>query len=168
MPVRTNCSCFLSWQHPLEGVGFYTSDLSVYGKTDRITARSSNTFWGNCDWWAESTQKKTINYGPEGVIKEAKMRLGPGENVATLPPNSAKSGVIFCNNKHFRKHLSFPWYPSYFCPALLNWRESQGENFGRVRKSINHIQSLLTFPAAQVFQQIPGRNFGDSTAETWQ
>lgn len=168
---ETACvSSFDNTSHSLEGVGFYISDLSVYGKTDQIIAHSSNTFPDNYDWWTESTQKKTINYDSEGVIKEAKMRLGPGETVVTWPPSNARPGVIFCNSKYSRKLVSFPQYPSYTClqQVLLNLQESQGKHFGRVKKSINHIQSLLTFPTTQVFQQISRHNFGDSTAVTWQ
>lgn len=36
--------------HPLKGMGFYISDLSVYGKTDWSIAHSSKVFRDNCDW----------------------------------------------------------------------------------------------------------------------
>lgn len=75
----------------LEGFEFYISDLSVYGKTDQIIAHNSNTFQDNCDWWTESTQKESINYDSEIVIKEDRMRLLAGETVATLPPNNTRA-----------------------------------------------------------------------------
>lgn len=36
------------------------------------------------------------------VMKEAKTGVGPGETVVKLPPNNARSGVIFCNDKRCR------------------------------------------------------------------
>lgn len=75
----------------LEGFEFYISDLSVYGKTDQIIAHNSNTFQDNCDCWTESTQKESINYDSEIVIKEDRMRLLAGGTVVALPPNNTRA-----------------------------------------------------------------------------